>query len=85
MFSLISLETKPLYVSLKCEPEQAVELRETYPAIQPGYHLSKKHWNTITLDGSLRDSLLRELVNHSYDLVVAGLPGTVRKNLVGSP
>ena len=83
MFALISLETSPLRISLKCESEQAVELRETYPAIQPGFHLSKKHWNTITLDGSLRDSLVRQLIDHSYDRVVAGLPVVMRKELAG--
>mgnify|MGYP000243976814 CR=1 FL=1 len=85
MFALTSLEVKPLRISLKCEPERAVELREAHEAIQPAFHLNKKHWNMVTSDGSLRDSLLRELIDHSYDRVVAGLPGVVRKNLISSP
>ena len=55
MFALSALEREPLEVSVKCEPELAVELRNSYPAIRPGYHLNKRHWNTITLDGSLSD------------------------------
>ncbi len=61
-------------VNLKCEPAFAVDLRERYAEIQPGYHMNKKHWNTVQLDGSLNDAFIFSLVDHSYDLVIAGLP-----------
>jgi predicted DNA-binding protein (MmcQ/YjbR family) len=81
MFALSALERTPLDVSVKCEPELAVALRDSYPAIRPGYHLNKRHWNTITLDGSLPDQLVRDLVEDSYDLVVSALPKRVREQL----
>ncbi len=61
-------------VNLKCDPEKAIELREAYPAITAGYHMSKKHWNTIAIDGSYADDLLKEWIKESYRLVVATLP-----------
>ncbi len=81
IFALSALESHPLRVSLKCEPELAEGLRATYPAIQPGYHLNKRHWLTITLDGSVPDQTLVELLEDSYDLVVAGLSGTERERV----
>ena len=66
---------------MKCDPERAPELRERYPEIQPGYHMSKKHWNTVDFEGGLPDNLLLELIDHSYELVVAGLPSKVRKTM----
>ena len=81
MFALSALEREPLEVSVKCEPELAVELRNSYAAIRPGYHLNKQHWNTITLDGSLADQLVRDLIEDSYDLVVSGLPKRTQKEL----
>ncbi|WP_042397000.1 MmcQ/YjbR family DNA-binding protein [Streptacidiphilus carbonis] len=74
VFALTDLAGEPLKVSLKCDPELAVQLREQYPAIVPGWHLNKRHWNTVTLDGSVPDALLRELVEDSYDLIVTQLP-----------
>jgi predicted DNA-binding protein (MmcQ/YjbR family) len=74
MFALSNLRSRPLQVSVKCEPELASQLRLAYPAIRPGYHLNKRHWNTITLDGSLPDETVFEMLEDSYDLVVAGLP-----------
>ena len=74
MFAISALEREPLEVSVKCEPELAVELRNSYEAIRPGYHLNKRHWNTITLDGSVPDEMVADLVGDSYDLVVASLP-----------
>lgn len=68
-------------VSLKCDPDHAEHLRATYPAIRPGYHLNKRHWNTVTLDGSVPDDLVRELVDESYALVVRGLTRAVREEL----
>jgi predicted DNA-binding protein (MmcQ/YjbR family) len=76
---------KVLQVSVKCEPELAVQLRNSYLAIRPGYHLNKRHWNTITLDGSLPDQLVRDLVEDSYDLVVSALPKRLRQQLGWTP
>jgi predicted DNA-binding protein (MmcQ/YjbR family) len=78
MFALSTLESRPLRVSVKCEPDLAEGLRATYPAIQPGYHLNKRHWVTITLDGSVADETVLELLEDSYDLVVAKLPARQR-------
>ena len=78
IFAISGLSGRPLQVSLKCEPELATELRATYAAIAPGYHLNKRHWNTITIDGSLPDQLVRDLVQDSYDLVVDALPSRLR-------
>ena len=85
MFALSALEREPLEVSLKCEPELAVGLRDSYGAIRPGYHLNKRHWNTVTLDGSLSDQLVRDLVEDSYDLVVSALPKRIREQLGWAP
>ncbi|HEY7429685.1 MAG TPA: MmcQ/YjbR family DNA-binding protein [Streptosporangiaceae bacterium] len=74
MFALSTLDGRPLQLSVKCDPELAVQLRSSYPAITPGYHLNKRHWNTITLDGTLPDQLVTDLLGDSYDLVVARLP-----------
>ncbi len=81
MFALSALGQAPLEVSVKCEPELAVELRNSYPAIRAGYHLNKRHWNTVTLDGSLPDGLVGDLIEDSYDLVVSGLPKRVQAEL----
>ena len=70
MFALTSLDNPDFSVNLKCDPERAIVLREAYPAIREGYHMSKKHWNTVAIDGSLPDDFIRELIDHSYDLVV---------------
>ena len=84
MFALSMLKSKPLEVSVKCEPELASQMRMSYPAIRPGYHLNKRHWNTITLDGSIPDELVFDMIEDSYDLVVAGLPRAEREALVGT-
>ena len=81
MFALSRLERRPLQVSLKCEPDLADQLRRAHEAITPGYHLNKRHWNTVTLDGSLPDDMVRDLIEDSYDLVVAGLPRAKRTAL----
>ena len=69
MFALSQLQRKPLQVSVKCEPEVGEQLRGTYNAIEPGYHLNKRHWLTVTCGGEVTDELVRELVAGSYDLV----------------
>jgi predicted DNA-binding protein (MmcQ/YjbR family) len=81
MFALSSLRSRPLSVSVKCEPELASQLRAAYPAVKPGYHLNKRHWNTITLDGSLDDKTVFDMLEDSYDLVVAGLPRAKQRRL----
>jgi predicted DNA-binding protein (MmcQ/YjbR family) len=81
IFAISALEREPLEVSVKCEPELAVALRNSYPAIRPGYHLNKRHWNTVTLDGSLPGQIVRDLVEDSYDLIVSALPKRVREEL----
>ncbi len=63
-------------INIKCDPENAVELREQYASVQPGYHMNKKHWNTVRIDGSISDKLLRQWIDDSYQLVVAGLTKT---------
>ena len=81
VFALSPLKAKPLRISLKCEPDLAVRLRAEHPAIIPGYHLNKRHWNTVELDGSLTDDFVREMIEDSYDLVVAGLPKATQAEL----
>ncbi len=81
VFAFVPQDAEPPTVSLKCDPELAVQLRAAHPAIAPGWHLDKRHWNTVTLDGSLPDGMVRELIEDSYDLVVAGLPRAVRLRL----
>jgi predicted DNA-binding protein (MmcQ/YjbR family) len=78
MFALSRLAARPLAISLKCEPALAEQLRATYPAIVGGYHLNKRHWNTVTLDGTIDDAMLQDLVEDSYDLVVDALPKRAR-------
>ncbi len=69
MFAVVVLKAKPLRVTLKCEPDLSVQLRNTYEEITPGYHANKRHWITVDLTGSVGDALVRELVGESYDLV----------------
>ena len=80
MFALTNVDSFTS-INLKCDPERAVALREQYSSILPGYHMNKKHWNTVLLDGSLGESMLKDLILHSYQLVVAGLPKKVREAL----
>ncbi|MFF5855301.1 MmcQ/YjbR family DNA-binding protein [Streptomyces sp. NPDC012751] len=82
MFALTALDARPLTVNLKCDPEDALRLRAAHAGlIAPGWHMNKRHWNTVTVDGGLPDRLVRELVEDSYDLVVAGLPRAERLRL----
>jgi|ERR1039458_3623187 predicted DNA-binding protein (MmcQ/YjbR family) len=73
VFALTGVDTIPATANLKCDPERAMQLREQYPSIIPGWHMNKKHWNTITLESELDDRLIRELIDHSYELVADGL------------
>ncbi|TMR90422.1 MmcQ/YjbR family DNA-binding protein [Nonomuraea basaltis] len=81
MFALVSLGPPPGGVSLKCDPDLATDLRARHAAITPGYHLNKRHWNTVELDGSVPDEELLELIDHSYELVVARLTRAQRNEL----
>ncbi|GAB6929046.1 MmcQ/YjbR family DNA-binding protein [Paenibacillus sp. JCM 10914] len=75
MFALLVIANGEVsHISLKCDPLIAENLREQHDAVQPGYHLNKKHWNTVTIDGSLTESDLHDMIDHSYDLVVKSLP-----------
>jgi predicted DNA-binding protein (MmcQ/YjbR family) len=81
MYALVAWDEDPLHLTLKCDPDQALFLRDLYPAVRPGYHMNKRHWNTITLDGSIPDEELRRLITDSYDLVVRGLTARQREEL----
>lgn len=82
LFALTSLDARPLTVNLKCDPEDAVRLRAEHPGlIAPGYHMNKRHWNTVTVDADLPHPMVEELIEDSYDLVVAGLPRAERLRL----
>jgi predicted DNA-binding protein (MmcQ/YjbR family) len=81
IFALTGLENVPLSVNLKCDPVRALELRERYDAVQPGYHMNKKHWNTVTIDGRIPAKELRTMIDHSYELIVARLSKKLREEL----
>lgn len=81
MFALVAWQARPLTVSLKCRPHVAEMLRATYAAVGPGYHLNKRHWNTVTLDGSVPAEEVAEMIDNSYALVVAGLTRAQRAQL----
>lgn len=81
IFALVLLTGNAGSVNLKCDPEWALELRARYQAVRPGYHQNKRHWNTVELDGTVEDDELREMVNHSYELVVRRLPRSERAGL----
>ena len=67
------------FVNLKCDPEYAIELRERHAGIKPGWHMNKHHWNSVMTDGTVPENLFKELVDHSYDLIVKSLPKKVQK------
>lgn len=81
MFALVDYDSVPPTMNLKCDPGRALDLRDVHEAIRPGYHMNKRHWNTLDLDGSLRSALIAELVRHSYNLVFAALPRRLREEI----
>ncbi|HUO71414.1 MAG TPA: MmcQ/YjbR family DNA-binding protein [Solirubrobacteraceae bacterium] len=81
IFALSRLGQRPLRVSVKCEPGLAEQLREAHAAVMPGYHLNKRHWNTVTIDGSLPDAMIGDMLEDSYDLVVSALSRAQRRAL----
>jgi predicted DNA-binding protein (MmcQ/YjbR family) len=85
LFALSRLDAAPLEVSLKCEPELAEALRRDHEAVRPGYHLNKRHWNTVTCDGSLPDPMIIDMLEDSYDLVVSAMSRATRERLGWAP
>jgi predicted DNA-binding protein (MmcQ/YjbR family) len=81
MFALCGIHDDPLEVNLKCDPELSELLRDKYDAVKPGWHMNKKHWNTVTLDGSIPDEEIKELIDMSYELVVRSLKKSHRDTL----
>jgi len=84
MFALAAWEVSPLRITLKCEPEHALALREIYDAVKPGYYMNKVHWNTITLDGSIPEEQIWEMIDDSYNLVVSKLKKADRQKFQNS-
>ncbi len=81
IFALATLDEIPATVNLKCDPDLALALRDRYEQVQPGYHMNKKHWNTVEIDSGIPDAELRKMIGHSYELVVEGLPKKTREKL----
>jgi predicted DNA-binding protein (MmcQ/YjbR family) len=81
MFALTDIDAEELSLNLKCDPYRSLELRSRYPRVTPGYHMSKKHWNTVIIDGSIPDAEILEMIDHSYNLVFRGLAKTVRDGI----
>ena len=79
MFALVDLESKPMSISLKCDAELAVDLRGRYSSVGPGYHMNKRYWNTVLVDGSVDDELIKQWVAHSYERVFALLPKKIQR------
>ncbi len=80
-FLITGFENNPVQFNVKCDPEKAIDLRERYNFVLPGYHMNKKHWNTIVVDGSVSIQLLKEWIDHSYQLVIESLPKKEREKL----
>src|SRR6266446_4328512 len=74
MFALAALDEIPATANLKCDPDLALELRDRYEQVRPGYHMNKKHWNTVEIESGIPDAELRKMIDHSYDLVMQSLP-----------
>ncbi len=79
MFALAALDEVPTTVNLKCDPDLALELRDRYDQVTPGYHMNKKHWNTVEIESAIPDAELRKMIDHSYDLVTKNLPKSTAK------
>lgn len=81
MFLLSGIDSDPIQLNAKCDPEKAIELREKYACVQPGYHMNKQHWNTIICDGSVSDKLIKQWIDESYALVVKSLTKKIKTEL----
>jgi len=84
MFALAALDEMPTIVNLKCDPDLALELRDRYEQVTPGYHMNKRHWNSVEIEGGIPDAALRKMIDHSYDLVAKKLPKPRAKAAVRS-
>ena len=84
IFALAALDEMPTIVNLKCDPDLALELRDRYEQVTPGYHMNKRHWNSVEIEGGLPDAALRKMIDHSYDLVAKKLPKPRAKAAVRS-
>jgi len=82
MFALASLDEVPTTANLKCDPDLALELRDRYEQVRPGYHMNKKHWNTVEIESGIPVAELRKMIDHSYELVVKSLPRKAREKLL---
>ena len=82
IFLLVAMDASPLQFNAKCEPGKAIELREEYDAVKPGYHMNKKHWNTVVIDGSISSALIKEMIDDSYNLIIQSLPKSLRQELL---
>ena len=82
IFALAPLDEVPVTANLKCDPDLALELRDRYEQVRPGYHMNKKHWNTVELDSGIPDTELRKMIDHSHELVVKSLPKAARAKLL---
>ena len=80
MFALAAVDEVPTTANLKCDPDLALELRDRYEQVTPGYHMNKKHWNTVEIESGIPDAELRKMIDHSYELVVKSLPKAARAN-----
>jgi predicted DNA-binding protein (MmcQ/YjbR family) len=80
IFMMMNFES-PFEVSLKCDPELAAEYREHYESVNPGYHMNKTHWNTVTANGDVNQKLMKEMIDHSYELVIESLPKSIRNKM----
>ena len=81
VFLLTGLDSEEFRFNVKCDPDKAIELREQFSCVLPGYHMNKKHWNTIIVDGSVSSKQLKEWIDHSYELVVESLSKKIRENM----
>ena len=79
MFALTGLDSVEFSINLKCDPEKALELREEYACVLPGYHMNKKHWNTILVNGSVSDQIVFQWIDHSYALIISSFPKKIQE------
>lgn len=84
MFALTNID-QFRSINLKCDPILAIDLRERYPSVSPGFHMNKKHWNTVQMDGSISDLIIIKWIDHSYDLVYNGLPRNIKEKISDDP
>ena len=84
MFALVAWDEEPMRISLKCDPERALALREVFPGVRGAYHFNKRHWNMVDLDGSVPEGEVLAMIDHSFDLVVSRLPRATRDEIRGT-